>query len=93
MEITKQIHQEDGRMELAAEAKVDNQVITAYQWTKLQKNWPSSPLSHSRPLFRISPDYNPDLDIVILDNERSWPNGIFRISPTLEHRPPEVYRG
>ena len=31
LEVNKQTHQEEGRMELAAEAQVDNQVAAAYQ--------------------------------------------------------------
>ena len=53
LEINKQIHQEEGCMELPAEAQVDNQFIVAYQWPKLQEDRPSPPQSRSPPLFYI----------------------------------------
>ena len=77
-------------MELVAEAQVDNEVKAAYQQFKLQEDGPSFPMSHSPLLCRIPMEFNPDIDIIISDDEHPWPNNIFCILPSLGHRPPKT---
>ena len=81
------MQQEEGRMEVVAEAQVDNEMKVVHQRANLLEDKPSPPQCYSSSFFSISTDYSPDIDIVLSEDAYPWMKELFSLLPHLNITP------